>query len=92
MILGAKQHTAGDTKKWTIEYEDWLDNTASIAQFVATSPSSDLTIANITILGHQGTFQVVGGVANEQVVVALVMTDSVGNVKNDTISFTVVPP
>jgi hypothetical protein len=43
-------------------------------------------------LGHQAIFFLSGGIVNEQLTVTLVMTDSLGNIKNDTINFIVVAP
>jgi hypothetical protein len=92
MILGSKSHTAGDTKRWTVDYDAWLDNTATIEQCAVTSSSTTCTAGEVLILGNQVIFFLTGGVLNEQLTVTLTMTDSLGNIKNDTISFTVVAP
>jgi hypothetical protein len=92
MVLGSRTHTAGDVRRWTIDYDAWLDNTATIEQFTAASSSATCTIGQTSILGHQAIFFLSGGIVNEQLTVTLVMTDSLGNIKNDTINFTVVAP
>jgi hypothetical protein len=92
MILGAKSHTAGDTRRWTIDYGAWLDNTATIEQCAVMSSSTTCTAGQILILGNRVIFFLTGGVLNEQLTVTLAMTDSLGNIKNDTINFIVVAP
>jgi hypothetical protein len=43
-------------------------------------------------LGREIVFFLSGGIVNEQVMLSLVMTDNLGNIKNDSITFTVVAP
>jgi hypothetical protein len=92
MLLGSKTHTVGDTKQWTIDYDRWLDNAATIQTITAVSSSTTCTVSVPTILGHQVRFLVSGGTLNETCTVTLTMTDSFGNVKKDTLAFTVVAP
>ena len=92
MILGSKQHTVGDTKRWQIEYGRWLDNTATIEDASVVSSSASLTVSSPTILGREVVFLLSGGEVNETVTLSIEMTDSLGNVKHDTILFTVVAP
>lgn len=92
MLLGSKTHTAGDSRRWTVDYDRWLDNTATIEQCDVDSSSETCTVGQITILGHQVNFFLSGGSANERLMLSLVMTDNFGNIKNDTIAFTVVAP
>lgn len=87
-LLGSKQHTVGDTKRWTVDYEDWLDNAASIETIDVQSDSDTCTIGSHEIDGPNIVFFLVGGTLNEQLTVTLQMTDSFGNIKNDTIAFT----
>jgi hypothetical protein len=89
MLLGSKHHTVGDTRRWTVSYEDWLDN-AQIEQIDVQSDSVTCTIGDITRLGPEVSFLLVGGTLNERLTVTLVMTDSLANIKTDTIAFTVV--
>lgn len=92
MLLGSKQHTVGDTRRWVIQYHRWLDNTADIDQVDVTSSSLTCTVGNISILGKDVVFFLTGGVLGETTIVTLVMNDSFGNSKTDTISFHVVAP
>jgi len=89
-LLGSKQHTEGDTRRWTVNYDRWLANTASIEQVDVQSDSLTCTIGNIQILGRDIVFFLEGGNLSERVNVSLTMTDDLGNIKHDTIVFTVV--
>jgi hypothetical protein len=92
MILGSRQHTAGDTKRWRLDYSRWLDNTATIVTAVLTSSSTTCTVDDVTVLGREVVFFLQGGETGETLTLSVVMTDSLGNLKNDTILFTVVAP
>jgi hypothetical protein len=91
-LLGSKSHTAGDTRRWTIRYGDWLANTATIETVDIVSSSSTCTVGTATILGTDVEFLLSGGTVGERTTVTLTMTDDLGNVKNDTVVFTVVAP
>lgn len=90
-LLASMQHTADDTRRWTVDYSNWLDN-AKIEQVNVESDSATCTVGNVTILGPEVTFFLMGGEPNERLTVSLVMSDSVGNIKRDTVKFTVVAP
>jgi hypothetical protein len=92
MILGSKNHTVGDTRLWRLDYDRWLDNTATIADATVTSSSTSCTASQVTVLGREITFFLTGGTLNETLTVSVQMTDSLGNVKHDSILFTVVAP
>jgi hypothetical protein len=92
MILGSKIHTAGDTKRWRIDYSNWLDNTVNIADADITSSSVTCTVADIVVLGDEVIFFLTGGIQGENLTIAMTMTDTDGNIKHDTIAFTVVAP
>jgi len=93
MILGSKLHTAGDTKRWRIDYSKWLENPANIVSATVTSSSTSCTITPPAIvLGKEVIFFLTGGTVGETLTVSIVMTDSDTNVKRDTIKFTVVAP
>jgi hypothetical protein len=92
MLLGSKQHTAGDTKRWRIDYSRWLGNAVDIATAVLTSSSATCTVDDSVVLGDEVVFFLSGGVQGENVTVSVAMTDTDGNLKNDTIAFTVVAP
>jgi hypothetical protein len=91
MLVASKQHTEGDSRRWTVQYDRWLDNTAQIETIDIQSNSLTLTVAPGEILGTDVTFVVSGGVVGEVATIALVMTDDRGNVKHDTIRFVVIP-
>lgn len=92
MLLGSKKHTVGDVRKWIIDYSHWLDNAAEILSATVTSSSTTCTIGTHTVVGREVIFFLEGGVLNEILTVTITMTDTFGNVKNDTLSFTVVAP
>lgn len=90
MLLGSKIHGVGDVKRWRINYSRWLDNTAQLTGCTVTSSSLTCTIQSSSVLGQDVIFYLQGGVVNETFTVAVQITDTLGNTKNDTISFTVV--
>lgn len=92
MLIASKPHTQGDTKLWTIQYDRWLANTATIEAIDVQSDSTTCTVNSPTILGSDVEFALTGGVIGERVTLILTMTDSLGNIKHDTIKFTVVAP
>ncbi|HEX6825733.1 MAG TPA: hypothetical protein VF077_05385 [Nitrospiraceae bacterium] len=92
MILGSKTHTVGDTKLWRVTYDRWLDNTATITAATVVSSSTTCTVTTPTVLGREVTFYLNGGDPGETLTLSIRMTDSLGNIKNDTILFTVVAP
>jgi hypothetical protein len=69
-----------------------LANSATVEQIDITSNSATCTVGNISIMGREIVFFLSGGIVNEQVMLSLVMTDNLGNIKNDSIAFTVVAP
>jgi hypothetical protein len=89
-LLGSKQHTVGDKRRWTVKYGRWLDNTATIDQAEVTSSSTTCTVSQVMVLGQDVIFFLTGGVLGETFIVTIVITDSFDNVKTDTISFHVV--
>lgn len=93
-LLASKQHTVGDTRRWTVRYKKWLDNTVNIKTINVTSSSATCTIGTPApaIVGSDVQFFLTGGVLDEVLTVSLSMTDSIGNIKNDSIQFMVVSP
>jgi hypothetical protein len=92
MILGSKHHTAGNSTRWRVDYSYWLDNTATIVDASVASSSPTCQVSESVILGSVVTFFLIDGVAGETLTVSIAMTDSLGNIKRDTIVFTVVNP
>jgi hypothetical protein len=93
MILGSRPHTAGDTRRWILDYSRWLDNTAIIVSATITSDSDTLTVTDPpTVLGREIVFYLNGGVVGETAILTIVMTDSFENIKTDTLHMTVLAP
>jgi len=92
MLLTSKPHTVGDTRRWTVDYSQWLDNTATIKTIAVSSSSTTCTVSTGQVQGQEVIFNVMGGTIGETCTVTLTMTDSFNNVKHDTIKFTVVAP
>ena len=91
-LLASKQHTVGDTRRWQVDYSAWLDNTATITTVTVKSSSTTCTISKSSVLGNEVIFFLTSGVLGETLTVTLVITDSFGNIKTDTISFHCVAP
>jgi hypothetical protein len=92
MLVASKSHTAGDTRRWTVQYGRWLDNTATIESVDISSDTPDCDASTPIILGTDVVFMLSGGTAGERVTLLMTMTDSLGNVKTDTLKFIVVAP
>ena len=92
MLLGSKSHTAGDTRRWEIDYSRWLDNTVDIESVDVTSSSTTCTVQSNEILGDTVIFFLTGGTVGETLTVTLAMQDTAGNTKTDTLSFHVISP
>ena len=92
MLLGSKQHTAGDNKRWRLDYSRWLENPAKIVAATIASSSAICVVEDSAVLGEEVVFFLSGGVQGEQVTVSVAMTDSDDNLKHDTIKFTVIAP
>ena len=93
MLLGSKVHTAGDTKRWKLDFHRWLDNTATIVNASVTSSSETCTVRPAPkILGKEVIFFLTGGTVGETLTVSVMIEDSFGNIKNDTVAYTVIAP
>ena len=92
MLVASKSHTAGDVRRWTVEYGRWLDNAAQIQQIDVVSSSLTCTVSSTEILGDDIIFFLNGGLQGEQAILTLTMTDNLGNIKHDTVKFTVIAP
>lgn len=98
--LGTKNHTAGNDKIFKVDYSDWLPDGVTISgtPTVALSAIFTATVTDITITGvaalpsHQVTFMLSGGSVNEAFTLDVQVTDSRGEIKNDTLGFRVVAP
>lgn len=93
MVLARRNHTVGNKVFWTVDYGDWLEDGVTIASAVVTDNDTSVTVGSpVTEDGHKIRFFVQGGTLNQAFTVSVAMTDSKGQIKNDTIEFTVVAP
>jgi hypothetical protein len=93
MKLASRTHTIGDTTLWTVDYSGWLEHGVTIANLLLTCTDTSVTLGSPIISdGNRGKFTVAGGTLNQSFTIVLVMQDSKGGVKNDSIDFSVVSP
>lgn len=95
MRLGNFTKTPAEVKRYKVEYSDWLDTGEYVQSVVLTvtptSPSNPLTAAANSI-GASATsfaFFVAGGVTGTVYTVDIRVTTTGGQIKEDTILFTV---
>jgi hypothetical protein len=93
MQLGNQNITAGDTRRYQVDYTPFLQNGDVVATFTVVSSSSTSTAqgAFLDVTDTQLFFFVTAGAAPETFTVAIKVTDSIGQTINDTAVFTVVP-
>lgn len=95
-VLGRKQHTAGNTIRYAVDYSLWLDDGDTITGGVVTKDAAsaaitDMTIGAVTVTPSQHlVFTVQGGSVNETLTIDVQATNSRGEVKKDTAILTVV--
>lgn len=100
MLLGRKNHTAGNATRYEIDYENWLESgetLAALGNTITLSAAFTVTVTDVTITGIQVTsnkiyFLLTGGSLNELFTLDVHAVTSRGELKNDTIAFTVVAP
>lgn len=96
MMLGRKPHTVGNATRYSIGYEDWLDDGVSLVSGTAAlvgSLPTDVTITQVAVTpSHRLVFWVTGGSLNETFTVAVRVVDSRGEIANDTVQFYIVAP
>lgn len=92
MVLARRRLTAGDKRLITVSYEYWLASGVTLAAALVTDNSANLTISAITVYADYITFFVQGGVVNESITLSIQTTDSIGEIKNDTVELFVVAP
>lgn len=96
--LGRKVHGAGDTIRYTIEYDQWLLPGESLKPpcTVVLAPGStvsDVTVSGVAILpSNEVVFVLSGGSANEVFTLNVQATSSRDEVKNNTMEFFINPP
>lgn len=92
MQLAKASHTVGNRIRFIIDYSDWLDDGVTVSAGAVTSSSTTATINGTLAIDNKVLFYVNGGVLAETFTVSIQMTDSKGEIKNDTMAFTVVAP
>lgn len=100
MLLGRKNHTAGNETRFEIDYENWLESGETLSptgNTVALSAAFTATVTDVVISGIQVTsnkiyFMLEGGSLNEVFTLDVHAVTSRGEEKNDTLGFTVVAP
>lgn len=93
MLLGNKNHTAGNTIRYEIDYSDWLDTGDSLVTATVTGAPAGVTISGVVVLTSQVVaFVMAGGVVNTNFTLAVAITDTRGEIKNDTIGFAIQAP
>jgi len=100
MNLGQKNHTAGNTTRYAVDYSNWLDEGVSLTPASATvvldpasAAATDVVITAVTITpSNHVVFFLHATVLNETFTLDVQVTDSRGEIKNDTCSFRVVAP
>lgn len=93
MILGRLNQTVGDRRRYVIDYSQWLDSGVTCASAVFTvTGSTSATVDTNTIVADKVIFFLNNGLLNEVFTVNVAMTDSRGEIKHDTLQFTVVAP
>ncbi len=90
MLLDHKPHTVGDRRQYIVDYSQWLDPGVTVASGTATATSLTASVDTVTHTTTTLAFFVNGGAINEIFTVALQITDSNSEIKNDTIEFNVV--
>lgn len=91
MSLPTKKHTAGNRRRFVVDYLQWMNEGTTMFSFTATSSSLTATVDGAAIQGDDtGVFFVNDGVADETFDVSLTMTTSYGEIKHDTVPFIVV--
>lgn len=97
MLLSTKPHTAGNRTRYALDYSNWLDEGESLSSgVVVIDPAhsvSDITLVAATVLNSTHLlFIMSGGSVNEAFILDVQITNSRGEVKNDTIGFFIVAP
>lgn len=99
MSLGRKAHGAGNRTRYITDYSDWLGEGESLVSGTAVlDPAFTATVTDIVISGVVVTpsghlvFLLAGGSVSEVFTLDVQITNSRGEIKNDTCEFFVVAP
>jgi hypothetical protein len=91
-------HGAGNAIRYEIDYSDWLEDGTSLTAGTVTMDAAsigivDVTIGTVTLTpSHRLVFLLSGGSLNETFILDVQATDSRGEIKNDTLSFSIQAP
>lgn len=93
MALARKPHTVGNKVRYVLDYSQWLPDGVTMTTATVVSPSATLLITDVSVgaSGHVYFF-VSGGVLAETADVKVTANDSLGEIKEDVITFFVVAP
>jgi hypothetical protein len=99
MLLGSQNITAGDTRRYLVDYREFLLKgsvltavTAAVSAGATSTVGSGATIAVLTVDEKGIIFWVTGGKLGEQFTLSIQVHDNVSEIVNDTLSFTVIAP
>lgn len=100
MRIAQRFHGAGNKTRYYVDYSNWLDdgrtlsssNGAFSAALATDSTVTDVTIDQVSVTPDRLYFWVSGGSINEAFTVQTQVTDTLGEIVNDTVDFTVVAP
>jgi hypothetical protein len=92
-LLASRNQTVSARTRWVVDYSDWLCNTTLATwALVSSSTTAAVDAGAFNPEQTQVIFFVIGGVLNETFTVTLTVSDSLGQIRIDTINFTVVAP
>jgi hypothetical protein len=94
MLLSTRNITLGDTRRYVVDYRDFLDKGVKLATVAVTTNGPTSTVQNASISEDETEvyFYATAGVLNEVFTVNLQVTDTNLETVNDTLDFTVVAP
>ena len=97
MLLGHRNLTAGDTRRYEVDYTDFLARGAKLTKptgyfNTGTTFTSSLGTMALDESATKVFVFVTGGVVNEQFTLTIQVQDTFNEVVNDTITFTIVSP
>jgi hypothetical protein len=96
MNLGRKNFTVGNTTRYSVNYSAWLEDGVTLVSGTAVMgvPSvADIVISAVSVApSGRLYFTLHGGSVNENFTIAVSITDSRSEIKNDTCPFQCVAP
>lgn len=94
MLLGTRQIAAGDTRRYIVDYDDFLLQGSILTGAVVTCTSTTSTVQNVSFSenGKAIIFFVTANTLAEAFTVNIRATDTTGQTFNDTIDFGVISP